>query len=145
MDSILLPARSTDDGGHRDAGLRSALQSVRLGLDWAAIRSILFEGIVDAVLVVIVHVVMDQPAEMFFIQRDDMVEDLAAATSHPAFGDTVLPGCLRTRLLGRQTRRIQERDKIRIELRVAIQDEIAVRPASGKASRNCCTTHSAVG
>ena len=86
----------------------------------------------DAVVVVIVQVVMDQPAEMFFIQRDDMVEDLAAATSDPAFGDTVLPGCLRARSLGCQTRRIQERDNIRIELRVAIQNDVAVRASLGK-------------
>lgn len=86
----------------------------------------------DAVLVVIVHVSMDQPAEMFFIQRDDMVKDLAAAISDPAFGDTVSPGRLRARLLGCQTCRIQERDNIRIELRVAIQNEVAERASLGK-------------
>ena len=31
---------------------------------------------------------------MAFIQRDDMVEDLPAGTSDPAFGDSILPGSL---------------------------------------------------
>jgi hypothetical protein len=39
---------------------------------------------VDAVLVVVVHVITYQPTEMFFIERDDMVEDLAPATADPS-------------------------------------------------------------
>jgi hypothetical protein len=35
-------------------------------------------------MVVVAHVVPDQPAKMLLIQRDHMVEDLAAATSYPA-------------------------------------------------------------
>lgn len=41
---------------------------------------------------------------MFFIQDDDMVEDLAAAASHPALCDAILPGRLNTRALRLQTR-----------------------------------------
>ena len=49
---------------------------------------------------IVVHVISDQPAEMLLVQSDHMVEDLAAATSNLSFGDTILPGCLRARLLG---------------------------------------------
>ncbi len=38
------------------------------------------------------HVIADQPAEMLFIQRDDMVKDLAPETPHPALRDAILPG-----------------------------------------------------
>ena len=57
----------------------------RLPLDRTAIRRVLIESIVDAILVVITDVVTYQPAEMLFVQRDDVVEDLAATTTHPAF------------------------------------------------------------
>ena len=33
----------------------------------------------------VIHVIAEQPEEMLFIQRDDVVEDLAATTTHPAF------------------------------------------------------------
>jgi hypothetical protein len=39
----------------------------------------------------IAHVVADQTAKVFFVHRDDMVEDLAAAASDPSFGGSVLP------------------------------------------------------
>jgi hypothetical protein len=52
---------------------------------------------VNAILVVIAHVFADQTAKVFFIHRDDMVEDLAASASDPSFGDAVLPWCLNAR------------------------------------------------
>jgi hypothetical protein len=52
----------------------------RLPLDLASIRGVLAQGVMNAVVVIIVHVVSDQPPQMLFVQRDDVVEDLAAAT-----------------------------------------------------------------
>jgi len=49
------------------------------------------QRVVNAILVVIAEVVADQTAKMFFIHRDDMVQDLAAAASDPSFGSSVLP------------------------------------------------------
>jgi hypothetical protein len=69
---------------------------------------------------------------MLLVQRDDMVRDLAAATSDPAFRDSILPGRLDARPLGFQTRCPQERDDITVELRVAIQDDVTVRVSLGK-------------
>jgi hypothetical protein len=39
---------------------------------------------------------------MLFVQRNDMVENLAAAASHPALRSTVLPRCLNTLCFGRR-------------------------------------------
>ena len=47
----------------------------RLPLDRAAIRRILFQGVVNAVLVAVAHIISDQPAKMLLVQRDDMAED----------------------------------------------------------------------
>jgi hypothetical protein len=52
------------------------------------------ETIVNAIFVVVIHIIADQPAEMWFIQRDGVVEDLSTATSHPSLRDSILPRCL---------------------------------------------------
>jgi hypothetical protein len=52
---------------------------------------------VNATLVMVVHIIADQVAEMWLVQGGDVVENLAAATTHPAFRDSVLPRCLDTR------------------------------------------------
>ena len=49
---------------------------------------VLFERVVNAVFMMIVHVVADEPAKVRLIQRNHVIEDLAAATSDPALGDT---------------------------------------------------------
>lgn len=80
----------------------------------------------NTVFVMVVHVVSDQPAQMLFIKRDDMVQDLPPATSDPAFGDTVLPGGLRARWLGLQTRCLQERHDVGVEFRIPIEDRVTI-------------------
>jgi len=82
---------------------------------------------------------------VFFVQRDDMVKHLAPATAHPAFRQAVLPRRLRARSFGLQPRRLQEGDEVGIEFRVAVENGYRYGPTSGKASRNCWTTHSEVG
>src|SRR5215470_14412705 len=89
-------------------------------------RRILFQGIVRAVLMVIAHVIMDEPAKMFLVQRNDIVEELAATTSYPPLRDAILPGCLRARPLGLQPRGLQKRQDGSIELRIAVQNHVTV-------------------
>jgi hypothetical protein len=40
---------------------------------------------VNPVVVMVVHVIVNDPPQVLFVERDDMVENLAAAASHPAF------------------------------------------------------------
>jgi hypothetical protein len=47
---------------------------------------------VNAIVVVIAHVVADQTAKVLFIHRDDMVEDLAAAASDLRLVKILVPG-----------------------------------------------------
>lgn len=44
------------------------------------------------ILVVVNQVLPDQPLKMGLVQQNDVVEKFTAAISHPAFGDTTLPG-----------------------------------------------------
>jgi hypothetical protein len=45
-----------------------------------------------AIFVVVGNVLAEQPFQMTFIDRDNVIEQVAAAAAHPTFGDTVLPG-----------------------------------------------------
>jgi len=82
--STLLRAMRSDGAGHRGAAgksrLRSPPASVRLP---GCAGCPLFEGVVNAVLMVIAHVITHQAEQMSFVQRDDMVQDLSATTSNP--------------------------------------------------------------
>ena len=86
----------------------------------------------NAILVVIAHVVTNQPAEMLFVQRDDVVEDLPTTTPHPAFGYAVLPRRPDTGAFGLQTRRLQESDDVGVKLRIAIQDGVPIGSGIGE-------------
>ena len=63
----------------------------RLAFHWPSIGRVLIEGIVNPVVVVVVHVTANQPPQSSF--SDDVVEDLAAAASDPALCDSILPRC----------------------------------------------------
>ena len=104
----------------------------RLAFHWPSIRRVLIEGIVNPVVVVVVHVIANEPPQVLFVQRDDMVENLAAAASDPAFRSPVLPRCLNTRALRSEARRLQEGNHIRIEFRVVVEDGITIRTSLGK-------------
>lgn len=45
-----------------------------------------------AILVVVADVLREQPFQMAFIERDDVIQQVAAAASHPAFRGAILPG-----------------------------------------------------
>ena len=56
-----------------------------------AIGRIFAETIVNSIFVMVVHVIAEHPAEMWFVQGDHVVEDLSPATSHPSFRNSILP------------------------------------------------------
>ena len=84
---------------------------------WPAVRRVLLQGVVNAVVVVVPHVFAHEPAKVWLVQRDDMVQDFAAGTSDPAFGGSILPGRLDARPFWFQTRRLQKRNHVSIEFR----------------------------
>jgi hypothetical protein len=53
---------------------------------------LLLQGIVKAIVVVIVEVISNQPPPMGFVQDDDVVQQFPATAPHPALRHTVLPG-----------------------------------------------------
>ena len=41
----------------------------------------------NAVIVVVVHVIANEPPQMLFVQRNNMVENLSAAASYPVWSE----------------------------------------------------------
>jgi hypothetical protein len=62
-------------------------------LPWC--RCVLAKGIVNPVVVVVVDIVAQQPPQISFVRRDDVVQDLPPTASDPALRNPVLPGRLK--------------------------------------------------
>src|SRR6266542_2927224 len=105
---------------------RNFARSTRIGAPPTTFRS--GKSISTTIFVMIIHVGKDQPAEMLFIDRDYMIQDLPAATSDPAFGHSVLPGRLRARWFGLQPCCLQERHHLAVDFRLPIEDRVTIRP-----------------
>src|SRR5437870_13701476 len=50
------------------------------------------QRVVDTVFVIVTDVIAKQPAQVIFIEDDDMVQQFPAAASDPALRDAILPG-----------------------------------------------------
>ena len=80
----------------------------------------------------VVHVIANEPPQLLFVQRYDMVENLSVAAAHPAFRNSILPRCLYVRAFRLQAGCLQEGDHSAIEFRVVVEDGITIRTSLGK-------------
>jgi hypothetical protein len=87
---------------------------------------------VNPVPVMEVCVIANHTPQMWFIDGDDVVEDLAATAPNPAFCGPVLPWRLKARAFWPEAGCLQEGDHIGIEFRVVIQDDIPIGTGIGK-------------
>lgn len=95
-------------------------------LDGSPVWSILLQRIVSPILMVIADVFANEPSQMAFIQRDDVVQKFPTTASDPPFGESILPGRLDTGPFRLQTHALQKSDHRGIELRVAIQNDVTI-------------------
>ena len=86
----------------------------------------------NSVLVMVLHVLANQTPQMWFVQRDHVVEKLAPTTPDPPLGRSILPRRLNTGALRIQACRLQERDHIPVELRIMVEDHIPILTGLGK-------------
>src|SRR5262245_31312019 len=86
----------------------------------------------NAVLLVVVDVLTDHPIEMGFVERDDVVEQLAATTAYPALRDAVLPRCPNPCARRVQTGGLQKRDHVAVKRRVVVEQYEAMGAVSWK-------------
>lgn len=70
------------DGNHGRA-------ACRLTVHGPSVRRVFIQGVVNPILMIVVHVLANETPQMVFVQRDDVVEHLAAAASDPPFRSSV--------------------------------------------------------
>ena len=67
-------------------------------LEYPTARCALVQRDVRSVLVIVRQILTSNPLEVLFVQRDDVIHQLAANSADPAFSDSVLPWAPQTRL-----------------------------------------------
>ncbi len=89
-------------------------------------RSVLLQRVMNSVSVIVGDIIPNQPPKMIFVEPNNVIQEIPATTSNPAFRCSVLPRRTITGSLGFQSRVLQESNDIPVELRVAIQNRISV-------------------
>ena len=79
-----------------------------------------------AVVVIVGQILKTEPTEMALVERDDMVDHLAANTTDPSFGNSVLPGAPHTCLCGFNAACPQELEDVAAELGIMIEQDVTV-------------------
>src|SRR6516225_10194245 len=123
-----------------DAGYSHALGGpAGPAFDHPGVRRLLLQGIVNAIVVVILEIISNQPAEMGFVEDDHVVQQFPPTTSHPTLRHAVLPGTAIScsdSSLGRFSS-IVATSPLNLTSRSRIRYWGA--RSSAKASRRCCT------
>ena len=86
-----LPTTSTCGGALRSAAPPYAARRKRPGFYCADAWSVLIQRDVRAVLVVVADVLLAESVKVGLVQRDHVIQHLAAYALDPSFGDAVLP------------------------------------------------------
>lgn len=80
-----------------------------------------------SVFVIIRQILTSKPSKVVFVQRDDVIQELAASTADPSFSDSILPRAPQTRSYRFNATRLQERENLSAELCVPIKQDVTIR------------------
>src|SRR5262245_5626574 len=107
-------ARCTHDLG--GSGLTS--------FDRPFLRRLLLQAIMNAIFVIIVEVISNEPTQMGFVQHDHVVQEFSTTASHPALCHTILPRAAISRANQLAAEAVQLRGDFSPELGVAVEDQV---------------------
>src|SRR6516225_4230603 len=108
-----------------DAGYSHALGGpAGPAFDHPGVRRLLLQGIVNAIVVVILEIISNQPAEMGFVEDDHVVQQFPPTTSHPTLRHAVLPGTAIGPSDQLTAKVFQHRRHLSVELAVAVEYQI---------------------
>jgi hypothetical protein len=79
---------------------------------------------------VVSQIIAPETPQVLFVQRNHMIQHLAAATPNPALGHSVLPWTAHARADGREAAGLEKPEYISTELRVTVEHDVLV--ATGK-------------
>jgi hypothetical protein len=87
-------------------------------------RGLLLQGIMNAIVVVILEVISKQRTEMGFAQHDHVVQKFPPTTSHPTLRHAVLLWTAIRRSDQLTAKVFQHRRHLSLELAVAVEDQV---------------------
>ena len=93
----------------------------------STVRRSLRQSEVRAVLVVVADVIREQPFQLRFIYRDNMVQQVPPAASDPALGNPVLPRALDRSLHARHVHGTNSSGNLQPVFRVSVEDQKSER------------------
>src|ERR1035441_10056002 len=101
---------------------------------YPASRRLLVQPEVCSVVVIVGNVLREESLQMSLIQRDYVVEQVAAAASDPTLGDTILPGTLNRGTYRCHLQRADRGWHFQSVLRIVVEYEKSGRRIVGKRS-----------
>ncbi len=96
----------------------------RSHLNLPASGSFLVQTEMSSIVMIVANVLIHQAFQMVFIDHDHLVEQIAAAAPHEAFGRTVLPRALKTGSFGLNAEALDRRNHLFIEMGPTIKDQV---------------------
>ena len=84
------------------------------------------------VFVVVANILVNESFQVAFVEHDHVVEQIAATTPHEAFRNPILPRALETGPLGLSTEALDSLDHVFVEVRSAVEDQVAWCGVIGK-------------
>ncbi len=99
--------------------------------------SVLSEAEMSAVLVEVADVGPSEPNSMALVENDSVIESLAAAPANPPLSYGILPGAAIGGSARFRRHRLDERNHVPAEDRVAVEDQMSRRGIERNASRSC--------
>lgn len=97
-----------------------------------AVRCPLVKAEMRAVLMMVSNVLGEQSFQMAFIQRNNVVQQVSSAASHPTLRDAILPWTSEGSSLGNNPGGFHRCDHLEPELLIAIKDQVFVRGFQGE-------------
>ena len=87
-------------------------------------RRLLCKPKMCSVVVVVADIFGHEAFEMAFVENDDVIEQVSAATTHKAFGNAVLPRAAEAGAFGLDAEALDRVDHLFAEVRGAVEDQI---------------------
>ena len=97
-----------------------------------AVRCSLLKSEMRAVLMMVTNILREQSLQMAFIQRNNVVQQVSSAASHPTLRDAILPRTSEGSSHGNDPRCAHGCDHLEPKLLIAIKDQVFGRGFKGK-------------
>lgn len=90
-------------------------------------RSLLLQSEMYPIVVVVADIFLHQTFELPLVESNDVIEQIPAAATDEAFGDSILPWTMETRLLGLNAKASDDAERFASEIRGPVENQVSRR------------------